>query len=126
MTKLKRALELALPDVTSLGGGRTIDRDRLMDLLHKLLSDLGRAYWLRAAVAILVFVILLAIISRYGDQPLLLSGAVSGMGITFVGALVALKQVIDEMARVDMILGLAPDLSLEALTEVARRIVAML
>lgn len=126
MNKLKRALEAALPDVTSLGGGRTIDRDRLTALLQKLLSDLGRAYWLRAVVAILVFVILLAIISRYGDQPLLLSGAVSGMGITFVGALVALKQVIDEMARVDMILGLAPDLSLEALTEVARRIVAML
>jgi hypothetical protein len=126
MSELKRVLEATLPDVTSLGGGRNVDRDRLIVLLRKLLGDLDHAYWLRSGVALVVLVVLLAIIWRYGEQPMLLSGAVAGMGITLVGALAALRQVIDEMARVDMILGLAPDLSLEALTEVARRIVAML
>ena len=55
-------------------------------------------------------------------KPMLLAGAVTGMGITFVGALFAMKQVVDEMARVEMILTLASDLSLESLTEVARRL----
>jgi hypothetical protein len=124
MSKLKRALEAALPRMTDLGGGRNIDRDRLIDLLHKLLGDLGIAYWLRLGVALVVLLVLLAIIWRYGEQPTLLSGAVAGMGITFVGALAALKQVVDDMARVDLVLGLARKLSLEALTEVARRVVA--
>jgi hypothetical protein len=126
MSKLKRALKSALPDATSLGGGRNIDRDRLVGLLRELLGDLGRAFLLRAGVALLVLLVLLAIIWRYGDQPALLTGAVCGMGIIFVAALVALKQVTDEMARVDIILCLAADLNLEALTEVTRRIAAAL
>jgi hypothetical protein len=124
MSKLKRVLEAALPDATNLGGGRNIDRDRLVGLLRQLLGDLGRAYWLRSGVALLVLLVLLAIIWRYGDQPVLLTAAVAGMALTFVGALAALRQVIDEIARVDMILRLAADLNLEALTEVTRRIAA--
>lgn len=126
MNRLKRVLEAALPDATSLGGGRNVDRDRLVALLRQLLGDLGRAYWLRAGVALMVLVILVATLWRYGDQPALLVGALCGMGLIFVGALFALEQVTDEMARVDMILRLAADLSLEALTEVTRRIAATL
>jgi hypothetical protein len=48
------------------------------------------------------------------------------MTITFFGALAALKQVVDEIARVDMILSIVQELSLEALTEVARRVAAAL
>jgi hypothetical protein len=116
----------ALPDVTSLGGsGRNIDRDRLVNLLHKLAGDLGNAFRLRSGVAVITLSVLLAIIWRYGDQPTLLAGAVAGMGITLVGALAAIKQVTDEMAQVEIILSIVPDLTLEALTEVARRIVAV-
>jgi hypothetical protein len=127
MTRLKHVLEETLPDVTSLGGGgRNIDRDRLVGLLRNLAGDLGNAYWLRSATALVVLFVLLAVIWRYGDQPMLLGGAAAGMGITFVGALVTLKQVVDEMARVDMILAIAPDLTLETLTEMVRRIAAAL
>src|SRR5262245_53491268 len=105
MTRLNDVLKATLPDVTSLGGGgRNIDRDRLVSLLVKLAADLGRAYWLRSATALVVLCVLLAVIWRYGNQPLLLGGATAGMGITFVGALAALKQVIDELARVEMML----------------------
>jgi hypothetical protein len=127
MTRLKHVLEETLPDVTSLGGGgRNIDRDRLVGLLRNLAGDLGNAYWLWSATALVVLFVLLAVIWRYGDQPMLLGGAAAGMGITFVGALVTLKQVVDEMARVDMILAIAPDLTLETLTEMVRRIAAAL
>jgi glucose-6-phosphate-specific signal transduction histidine kinase len=126
MSRLKLVLEAALPDATSLGGGRNVDRERLIGLLRQLLGDLGRAYWLRAGVALIVLLLLLAIAWRYGDQPGLLAGAVAAMGIVFVGALVALRQVIEEIARVDMMLSLAADLSLETLTMVARRVAAAL
>jgi hypothetical protein len=125
MKRLKRVLEATLPDITSMGGsGRNVDRDQLVSLLRKLASDLGNAFWLRSGVALVILCLLLAITWRHGDQPMLLAGAVAGMGITFVGALFAMKQVLDEMARVEVILTLASDLSLESLTEVARRIVA--
>ena len=122
MSRLKRAIEAALPDVTSLGGGRNIDRDRLISLLGELTAELGRAYWLRTLVAFIILCLLLVIVSHYGNQPVLLATAMAAMGITLMGALAALKQVSDEMARVRLIRAIAPDLSLEALTEVARRI----
>lgn len=127
MKRLKHVLEASLPELTSLGGeGRNIDRDRLETLLRNLAVALDRAYWLRAGTTFLVLCVLVAVIQRYGDQPLLLGGAATGMTITFIGALAALKQVVDEMARVDMILSIAQELSLEALTEVARRVAAAL
>lgn len=124
MRKLERVLKAALPEPTSLGGRSTVDRDGLLGLLRELRRDLGRAYRLRAGITLLILVILVAITWRYGNQPALLSGAVCGMGIIFFGALFALQKVTDEMACVDMILNLAEDLNLEALTEVARRIAA--
>jgi hypothetical protein len=126
MSKLKRVLEDALPDATSLGGGRNVDRDRLVHTLRQLLSELGRAYWMRAGVAVVALAVLLGFFARYSDQPALLVIAVSAMGITFAGALFTLRQVVDEMARVDTILSLAAELSLEALTEVTRQIAAIL
>jgi len=122
MRNLKTVLKATLPDPTSLGGRSSVDRDQLLSLLRQLRGDLGRAYWQRAGLSLLVLAVLLAITWRYGNQPALLSGAVSGMGIIFLGALFALQKVADEMACVDMILNLAEELNLEALTEVARRI----
>src|SRR4051812_45649226 len=113
MSKLKSVLEAALPDVTSLGGGCNVDRDRLVDLLRQLTNDLSFAYRLRSGLAGIVLIIILAIIGRYGDQPAILAGAASGMAITLAGALAALQQVIDEMARVKMILSIAAELTLE-------------
>jgi hypothetical protein len=125
MSKLKRAIEAALPDVTSLGGGgRNIDRDRLINLLGDLGADLGRAYWVRIVVALSILCLLFAVIWRYSDQPALLAVAMAAVGITLTGALTALKQVTDELARVDLIRAIAPNLNLDALTEVARRIVS--
>lgn len=127
MSKLKRVLEATLPDVTSLGGGgRSVDRDLLVGLLRNLGSDLSFAYWLRSGLACAILLILLVIIGRYGNQPAILGGAATAMAITLVGALAALKQVIDEIARVNMILSIVPKLSLEALTEVTRKVVAAL
>ena len=127
MKRLKHVLDASLPELTSLGGdGRNIDRDRLVALLSDLATALDRAYWFRSGIAFIVLGVMVAVIRRYGDQPFLLVGAVSGMTITFVGALAALKQVVDEMARVDLILSIAPELTLEVLTEVARRIATAL
>jgi hypothetical protein len=127
MSKLKRALETTLPDVTSLGGGsRYVDRDMLVELLRKLENDLNLAYWLRCVLACAILLLLFGITVRYGNQITVLAGAATGMAITLAGALAALKQVVDEMARIDMILTIAAELSLEALTEVIRKVVAAL
>jgi len=123
MKRLKHVIEGALPDATNLGGGRNVDRDRLVNLLAELGDDLGRAYWLRALVALATLCLLFALIWYYSQQPALLAGAMAAIGITLVGAVAALKQVTDELARVHLIRAIAPELSLEALTEVARRIV---
>lgn len=123
MRKLRDTIKKALPDATNLGGGRNVDRDRLVQLLSGLSSDLARAYSLRACVAVCVLGLLMAIVWRYADQPLLLAGAMAAMAIALVGAMVALKQVADEIARVRLVQAIAPELHLEALTELARRIV---
>ena len=127
MNKLKRALETTLPDVTSLGGGsRYVDRDTLVELLRKLKNDLNLAYWLRCVLACAILLLLFGITVRYSNQITVLAGAATGMAITLVGALAAVKQVVDEMARIDMILKIAAELSLEALTEVIRKVAAAL
>src|SRR5262245_40960669 len=127
MRTLKSVITTALPDYTTLGdGGRTLDRERLIKLLDGLASDLRRAYWIRLAVATAVFVFLLVLTARMANQPTALASLVAGMGITVAGATAALKQVTDEMARVRLLLAIAPELTLEALTEIASKIAASL
>src|SRR5438309_11961138 len=101
MSKLKTVLQSSLPDVTSLGGGgRNVNREQLVGLLGDLAGDLGRAYWIRTIVTFLILAMLMIAIWRYGGEPTILSSAGAGIGVTFVGALAALKQVTDELARV--------------------------
>jgi hypothetical protein len=123
MRTLKSAIATVLPDYTNLGeGGRTLDRERLIKLLDGLSSDLTRAYWIRLAVGFAVFVFLLVLTARMANQPTVLASLMVGMGITVGGAIAALKQVTDEMARVRLLLAIAPELTLEALTEIASKI----
>jgi hypothetical protein len=48
------------------------------------------------------------------------------MGVTVAGTFVLLKQVTDEMARVRLLLAIVPEISLEELTQMARKLVAAL
>jgi hypothetical protein len=123
MKRLKDVINATLPDATSLGGGRNVDRNRLIDVLGDLGSDLSRAYWVRAFVVVCVLGLLIAIVWRLADQPNLLAAAVAATAMALMGAFVALRQVTDEIARVRLVQAIAPELSLEALTELARRIV---
>ena len=119
--RLKSVLDQALPDMTSLGGdSRYVDRDKLVHLLGGLSSELSRAYWQRAAISASVMAVLLIAIWRFSDNPLLLTGATGAIGLALIGALVTLRAVTEDMARVRLLLTVAPDLSLDALTEVAR------
>lgn len=123
MTRLKTVLDSVLPELTSLGGGgRYVDRDKLVRLLEILSNELARAYWLRASITFLVVILLLAAVWRYSGDPLLLSVLTGAIAMALAGALAALRAVTEDMARVRLLLTVTPDLSLEALTEVARRI----
>ena len=119
--RLKSVLDEALPDMTSLGGdSRYVDRDKLVHLLGGLSSELSRAYWLRMVISAAVMAVLLVAIWRFSDTPLLLAGAAGAIGLALIGALATLQGVSEDMARVRLLLSVAPDLSLEALTEIAR------
>ena len=123
MKQLKFEIQNAFPDITNLDGeGRTINRDRLTDVLDGLARNLRLAYWIRIAIALCVFVILVILMFRVSDQPALLAGIAAGVGITIGGTVAALKQVTDEMARIGLLLAIAPELSVEALTELAKSI----
>ncbi len=127
MKTLQSGIAAALPDITALGGeNRTVNRDRLIGLLDDLAGDLRRAYWVRLIIAVCVFVVLAILMFRVASQPALLATVTAGVGITIGGAVAALKQVTDEMARIRLLLAIAPELTLEALTEMARTIVAKL
>lgn len=124
MRTLKSVLQQAAPDMTSLGGGRQVDREQLVELLGGLMRDLGKAYWMRVILVFVVLAVLLGALLRFSDQPAMLGIAGAGMGITFVGALAAVKQVTDELARVGLVLVLAAEVSLDSLNEMMRRIIA--
>lgn len=123
MRRLKDVVKATLPDATNLGGGRNVDRDRLIDVLGDLVSDLSRAYWVRVFVVVCVLGLLIVIVWRFADEPSLLAAAVAATAIALMGAVAALRQVTDEIARVRLVQAIAPELNLEALTELARRIV---
>jgi hypothetical protein len=117
------AIRELLPDPRSLGGeGRNIDRSRLVTVLEKLAGELHRAYWARVGLVVLIAILLAALSLRFAATPFILHGLYGGVAITFCGAIVTLKQVSDEMARVRLLLGLAGEVSLESLTEIARRV----
>lgn len=121
MNNLQKVLRSQLPDITDLGPGRRpVDRDRLIAALELLTRDLQYAYWLRLAVAVCVLMTLIVLMFRVADEPALLASVTAGTGITLGGVLVALRQVTEEMARVRMLLAIAPEISIEALTEIAR------
>lgn len=127
MRTLKKSLSELVPDYTSLGDeGRSIDRDRLIRVLDGLASDLVKGYWIRMAAGAIVLGVLLFLTARYAGDPAVLAGLAGAMGITVAGAIALLKQVTDEMARVRLLLAIAPELTLESLTEIARKLAASL
>lgn len=123
MRTLKDALHAALPDATALGGGSGIDRERLLSVLAELSTLLTRAVWLRALVALLVLMLLLALAWRFAGHPTLLLGTLAVAFIVLMAALVAVKQVTDEIARLELVRSIASTVSVESLTEIARRMV---
>ncbi|MGJ4887245.1 hypothetical protein ACQR1Y_03600 [Bradyrhizobium sp. HKCCYLRH3099] len=127
MNTLKTALPNAFPDIRKLSGeGRTIDRDRLMLVLDGLARNLKRAYWIRLSIGALVFALLLFLVFKnYGDTRVL-TATIAATGVTVGGTITALRQVTEEMARVGLLLAIAPELSVEALTELANTIAAKL
>jgi hypothetical protein len=127
MRTLKGELSRLLPDVTSLGDeGRNIDRERLVRVLDGLSSDLNRGYWIRIVDGAIVLVVLLVLAGQFAAQPAVLTGLASAMGVTVAGTFALLKQVTDEMPRVRLLLAIVPEISLEELTEMARKLVATL
>jgi hypothetical protein len=120
---LQSEIKAAFPDITSLSGeGRTINRDRLIAVLDGLARNLRLAYWIRLMIALCVFVALIILTFRVADQPTLLASVIAGAGITIGGTVAALKQVTDEMARIGLLLAMVPEVTLEALTEMAKTI----
>jgi len=127
MKTLQSEIRAVLPDITNLDGeGRTINRERLILVLDGLARNLRVAYWIRLVVALCVLVVLSILIFRAADQPPLLAALVAAVGITVGGAIAALKQVTDEMSRVGLLLAIAPEVTLESLTEMAKTIAAKL
>ena len=123
MKTLKEVFSAELPDFTNMGDeGRSVNRDRLVHTLDSLVGDLRNAYWIRLVVTIAVLVTLIILIFRFADKPEVLTGLTAIMGVTLAGAIAELKRVTDEMARVRLMLAIAPELSLEALTEIAHKI----
>src|ERR1044071_2755038 len=109
MDTLRSTVAAALPDIAALGGGdRTVNRDRLIDLLDGLARELKRAYWIRLVIALCVLAVLAVLMFRVADRPALLASVTGGAGITVGGAVAALKQVTDEMARVRLLLAIVP------------------
>jgi hypothetical protein len=127
MNTLKVALPAAFPNLSGLSGeGRTIDRQRLTQVLDGLAANLKRAYWMRLLIGTAIFLVLLFLIfANFGD-PTVLAAAIAATGVTVGGTIAALKQVTDEMARVGLLLAIAPEVSVEALTEIAKTIAAKL
>jgi hypothetical protein len=123
MKTLQSEIRTAFPDITNLSGeGRTINRDRLTMVLDGLARNLRVAYWIRLIVALCVFVVLLILMFRVADQPALFASVIAGTGITIGGTVAALKQVTDEMARISLLLALVPEVTVEALTEIAKTV----
>lgn len=121
--RLASAIVTAFPDITNLSGeGHTIDRDRLSGVLSGLATDLARAYWVRLAAATFLLLALLTLMFWKADSPTAFATISAALGITAAGSVAALKQVTDEMARVRLLLALAPELTREALTEMAQLI----
>jgi hypothetical protein len=123
MKTLQSEIRSAFPDITNLSGeGRTIDRDRLTTVLDGLARNLRIAYWVRLMVALCVFVVLLILMFHIAGQPALFASVIAGTGITIGGTVAALKQVTDEMARIGLLLAMVPEVTVEALTEMAKTI----
>jgi hypothetical protein len=127
MKTLKTELPRAFPAITNLSGeGRTINRDRLAEVLDGLAANLKRAYWIRLSAGVAVFVVLIFFMFRYADNPTGMAAIITATGVTIGGTMAVLKQVTDEMARVGLLLAIAPEVSLEALTEMAKTIATKL
>jgi hypothetical protein len=127
MNTLKAALPSAFPDMGALSGeGRTINRERLTLVLDGLARNLKRAYWIRLSIGVVVFLLLLFLVFRNSGDATVLAVTISATGITVGGTIAALRQVTEEMARVGLLLAVAPELTVEALTELAKTIVTKL
>jgi hypothetical protein len=126
MLRLQLAIKPLLPDVTSLGDDHTINRERLILVLDGLARNLRVAYWIRLSGALGILVVLAILTFREADQPTVLAALVAAVGITIGGTIAALKQVTDEMSRVGLLLAIAPEVTLEALTEIAKTIATKL
>jgi hypothetical protein len=127
MKTLRTEIPKAFPAITDLSGeGRTVDRDRLVNVLDGLAANLKRAYWIRLSIGIIIFVVLIFFMFRYANNPSGMAAVVAATGITIGGTIAAIKQVTDEMARVGLLLAIAPEMTLEALTEMAKSIATKL
>jgi hypothetical protein len=127
MKTLKTELPAAFPAIADLDGeGRTINRDRLAEVLDGLAANLKRAYWIRLSVGIVVFIVLIFLMFKYADNPTGMAAVLTATGVSIGGVIAALKQVTDEMARVGLLLAIAPEMNLEALTEMAKTVATKL
>lgn len=123
MKNLKLVLAEVLPDITSLGGeSRYVDREKLRLLLEGLARELDRSYRARTSLTLLTVALMLVAVARYSDNSILLALVVSVTAIAFAGALATLRLVTEDITRVRLLLKIGPKLSIEALTEVAKRI----
>jgi hypothetical protein len=126
MRNLKTVLTRILPDPTLLGGQQGLDRTRLIAELGRLAVELRRGCQMRlyaVAAAIAAFIGAGLYVS---DQPTLFAPLVAVAGTFSAGAMALLRHLNDELARVSMLLSIAPELTLEALTEIAEKLEAKL
>lgn len=116
----------AVPDAGLLGGEVGLDRKRLIAELAGLATDLRRGYWLRIATVGLVVAGLTGVALRMLDGPLLVASVLTAVSLAWGGSATLLGRINDELAQVRMLLAIAPELTIEALGEIAQKASATL
>lgn len=123
MATLKNVLRDWLPDGAKLGDATSSRmRDDLAKRLEVLAADLTRVYWLRIGLAVAVLVVLIALAIWCRAQPALLTALFGAMGLTVAGGFSLLKDTTDELARARLLLAIAPELPLEELIDLVRKL----
>jgi len=125
MKTLKSVLADALPDAGLLGGEYGLDRKRLIAELASLADDLRRGYWFRVCGVATVVAGIVGIAVSMNEIPVLVT-AFAAAAVCLFGATTMLKGITDELARVRMLLTIAPELTIEALGEIAEKASASL
>lgn len=96
-----------------------VNRKKLEINLRGAQKDLRFAWRIRLVISIVVFLILLAFVILYRNDVAKLNALMGAMGVGLIGAYRWIETTTKEMARVTLLLAITPELSEDALKELA-------